>query len=306
MAPYDGNVLIAGATGFIGTHLTRYLPHVRVLSRNASRATERFASSDIQITGGVYEWDPATKQIAPEILDGIDAVINLAGVSVAQGRWTRSRKASILKSRLDATGTIVTGLNTHTHNVRSLISASAVGYYGTCADTIIKESHTCGTDFLAEVCKQWESATAESPIRVAIPRIGIVLGPDGGALPKMALPFKFYVGGKLGSGSNWMPWIHIDDLVGIFNHLLSSDFDGPCNATAPNPETNATFTKALAQALNRPALFPVPRFMLRLLVGEFTDALFASQRTDAFRIISSGFEFRFPEIREALANIYGR
>ena len=216
-------------------------------------------------------------------------------------------KRQILQSRLDATNTLISALSSTQHRVQSLISASAVGYYGSCGNQLLTEDTEPGTDFLADVCQKWEDAAhpdIADTVRVVTPRIGIVLGPDGGALPKMAFPFKLFVGGKLGNGKHWMPWIHIDDLVGLFNHLLASSISGPVNATAPNPVTNAEFTRQLAGALKRPALFPVPRFVLRLLVGEFTDALFASQRTDATRAVSDGYVFGFPDLKSALHDLY--
>ena len=307
MAPYKGTVLIAGATGFIGTYLVRFLPHVRVLTRDANAARSTLNKYGLVASEGIAQWAPDNSALDASVLDGVDAVINLAGVSVADGRWTKARKRSILQSRLDATNTLISALSSTQHRVQSLISASAVGYYGSCGNQFLTEDTEPGTDFLADVCKKWEDAAhpdIADTVRVVTPRIGIVLGPDGGALPKMAFPFKLFVGGKLGNGKHWMPWIHIDDLVGLFNHLLASSISGPVNATAPNPVTNAEFTRQLAGALKRPALFPVPRFMLRLLVGEFTDALFASQRTDATRAVSDGYVFGFPDLKSALHDLY--
>ena len=307
MAPYKGTVLIAGATGFIGTYLVRFLPHVRVLTRDANAARSTLNKYGLVASEGIAQWAPDKSSLDASVLDGVDAVINLAGVSVADGRWTKARKRSILQSRLDATNTLISALSSTQHRVQSLISASAVGYYGSCGNQFLTEDTAPGTDFLADVCKKWEDAAhpdIADTVRVVTPRIGIVLGPDGGALPKMAFPFKLFVGGKLGNGKHWMPWIHIDDLVGLFNHLLASSISGPVNATAPNPVTNAEFTRQLAGALKRPALFPVPRFVLRLLVGEFTDALFASQRTDATRAVSDGYVFGFPDLKSALHDLY--
>ena len=307
MAPYKGTVLIAGATGFIGTHLVRFLPHVRVLTRDANAARSTLDKYGLVASEGIAQWAPDNSSLDASVLDGVDAVINLAGVSVADGRWTKARKRSILQSRLDATNTLISALSSTQHRVQSLISASAVGYYGSCGNQLLTEDTEPGTDFLADVCQKWEDAAhpdIADTVRVVTPRIGIVLGPDGGALPKMAFPFKLFVGGKLGNGKHWMPWIQIDDLVGLFNHLLASSISGPVNATAPNPVTNAEFSRQLAGALKRPALFPVPRFVLRLLVGEFTDALFASQRTDATRAVSDGYVFGFPDLKSALHDLY--
>lgn len=307
MAPYEGTVLIAGATGFIGTHLARFLPKVRVLSRDANSAQATLDKCNVRVSEGIFQWEPGDSPLDASVLDGVDAIINLAGVSVADGRWTKARKRSILQSRLDATSTLVSALLTTKHEVQSLISASAVGYYGSCGDQILTEDTEPGTDFLANVCKKWEDAAqteVTDGVRVVTPRIGIVLGPDGGALPKMAVPFKLFVGGKLGKGKHWMPWIHIHDLVGLFSHLLTSSISGAINATAPTPVINAEFTRELASRLKRPGLFPVPRFVLRLLVGEFTDALFASQRTDATKAVSDGFQFTYPDLRSALKEIY--
>ena len=256
MAPYKGTVLIAGATGFIGTHLVRFLPHVRVLTRDANAARSTLDKYGLVASEGIAQWAPDNSSLDASVLDGVDAVINLAGVSVADGRWTKARKRSILQSRLDATNTLISALSSTQHRVQSLISASAVGYYGSCGNQLLTEDTEPGTDFLADVCQKWEDAAhpdIADTVRVVTPRIGIVLGPDGGALPKMAFPFKLFVGGKLGNGKHWMPWIHIDDLVGLFNHLLASSISGPVNATAPNPVTNAEFSRQLAGALERPA-----------------------------------------------------
>ena len=307
MTPYEGTVLIAGATGFIGTHLARFLPHVRVLTRDTNAARSTLSKYGISVSEGIVKWAPDKSPLDASVLDGVDAIINLAGVSVADGRWTKRRKRSILQSRLDATNTLISALSSTQHRVQSLISASAVGYYGSCGNQFLTEDTEPGTDFLADVCKKWEDAAQPDTadiVRVVTPRIGIVLGPDGGALPKMAFPFKLFVGGKLGNGKHWMPWIQIDDLVGLFNHLLTSSISGPVNATAPNPVTNAEFTRQLAGSLKRPALFPVPRFVLRLLVGEFANALFASQRTDVTKAVNDGYAFRFPELKSALHELY--
>jgi hypothetical protein len=237
-------------------------------------------------------------------------VVNLAGESVAQ-RWTAAARERILSSRVQATRGLVAALHDQpgAESPRVLVSASAVGYYGSRGDDVLTEQAAPASDFLASVCVGWEEEArgAESfGVRVVTPRIGVVLGPDGGALQQMMLPFKMGVGGRLGSGQQWMSWIHLDDLIALIEFAIATPaLHGPVNATAPHPVTNAEFTRELAAALHRPAIFPVPAFTLKLLFGEMSQVLLGSQRAIPEAAVRAGFEFRYSDVGLALAASLG-
>jgi uncharacterized protein (TIGR01777 family) len=291
-------ILVAGGSGFLGGRLRHTLQadghQVRILTRAPRRDGDIRWRADTSDSGW---WDALT---------GTDAVINLAGTSIAGGRWTAARKAAIRDSRLRATRAIVAGLD-GTRTGAALVSSSAVGYYGPRGDEPLTEDAEPGSDFLAGVCRDWEHAALEtrSAARVVLLRTGLVLARDGGALPPMALPFRFGAGGRLGSGRQVMSWIHVDDWVGIVRWALATPAaTGPINLTAPAPVTNAVFTRALAAALHRPAIVPAPAFALRLLLGEMADALLlGGQRVVPQKAIESGYRFRFATIDEALRDI---
>jgi uncharacterized protein (TIGR01777 family) len=236
-------------------------------------------------------------------LDGIagaDAVVHLAGEPVAQ-RWTKEARAKIRSSRVEGTRRLVEAMRANPPRV--LVSASAVGYYGSRGDQRLTESSSPGDDFLSGICLEWEREARKAEefgVRVVCLRNGVVLG-NGGALEKMIPPFKFGVGGKIGDGKQWMPWIHLEDAVGLIEFAISSSMlRGAVNATAPNPVTNREFTRELASALHRPAMFPVPKLALRLLFGEMAEMLYASQRVIPEVAIGAGYEFRFPDLHAAL------
>jgi len=276
------NVAITGASGFIGSSLAEHLRRsghiVRALSLRAA--------------------------LPPDALAGVNAVINLAGEPVAQ-RWTISARDRILRSRIEGTQALVAAMRTQPPQV--LISASAVGYYGSRGDEILTESAPPARDFLGRVAVAWEEvAQAAEPlgVRVARIRIGVVLGKGGGALSKMLLPFRLGVGGRLGSGKQWMSWIHIDDLMELIAFLMKeSTVRGVFNATSPFPVTNREFTQALAEAVHRPAIIPVPAFALRLALGEMAEIVLASQRAIPDAAQRAGFVFKHPDIYAALAQI---
>jgi len=276
------NVAITGASGFIGSSLAEHLRRsghiVRALSLRAA--------------------------LPPDALAGVNAVINLAGEPVAQ-RWTISARDRILRSRIEGTQALVAAMRTQPPQV--LISASAVGYYGSRGDEILTESAPPARDFLGRVAVAWEEvAQAAEPlgVRVARIRIGVVLGKGGGALSKMILPFRLGVGGQLGSGKQWMSWIHIDDLMELIAFLMKeSTVRGVFNATSPFPVTNREFTQALAEAVHRPAIIPVPAFALRLALGEMAEIVLASQRAIPDAAQRAGFVFKHPDIYAALAQI---
>ena len=233
--------------------------------------------------------------------------MHLAGESVAEGRWTTAQKARIRDSRVIGTRNLVQGIGQATHKPRVLVSASAVGYYGDRGDEELTESAPPADDFLAQVCIEWERealAAEAMGVRVALARTGIVLGAGGGSLAKMLTPFKLGAGGPLGSGRQWMPWIHVADLARLYLHAAdTASITGPMNAVAPNPVHNSEFTKLLARQLHRPAFMPAPYLGLRLVFGEFAQVLFASQRVIPKVALDTGFVFQYPELAGALREI---
>lgn len=245
----------------------------------------------------------------PDALSGYDAVVHLAGAGIADARWSDARKREILDSRRLGTRAVVEGLRKADPRPSVLVSASAVGYYGPSGDAIRSEDAPAGDDFLAEVCKVWEQeaeAVEALGVRLVKARFGIVLSPDGGALAKMMPAFKLGVGGRLGSGDQYMAWIHIDDAAAAVLHLIDDpEARGPFNVSAPNPVDNRTFTKALGNALGRPTVLPVPAFGLKALFGEMSLALLTGQRAIPKRLDDSDFEFKFPYVDQALEELVG-
>ena len=298
------NITITGATGFIGRRLIERLgaePHqLHALSR---RTNIKFGETAVWIT----KWDPLGEDPPEESIVNADAIVHLAGEPVAQ-RWTAEAKNSIRASRVAGTQRLVHALSALPRRPAVLVCASAIGIYGSRGEEILTESSALGNDFLAEVCQEWEkqAMAAESlGMRVARIRTGVVLGKGGGALQKMLPPFKAFVGGKIGSGKQWMSWIHLDDLVGVICHALTNPMSGAFNGTAPNPVTNAAFTSELARALGRPALFPVPGFALKALFGEMAEMLLGGQRVLPRATEAAGYRFQYPELGAALRDILG-
>lgn len=299
-------ILITGATGVIGGAICERLVgaghQIVVLSRRAS---------GVKVSGiQSFRWDPEKELPPAEALKGVEAVIHLAGEPVAGGRWTPELKRRIHSSRVLGTRNLVEGLRRESVPPRVLIGASAVGYYGDRGEEQLDEYSSPGTGFLSEVCQDWEleyGKAADAGIRVAMVRIGVVLSPTGGALEKMLPPFRFGLGGRLGTGRQWFPWIHIDDIVGLFEFaLLNESVHGPLNGVAPEVLTNDQFTHRLAKALHRPVFLPVPEFALRLLTGEMAAVVLASQRVSPRVPIDAGYLFRFPSIETALRDILRR
>jgi hypothetical protein len=238
-------------------------------------------------------------------LAGADAVIHLAGEPVAQ-RWNDEVKRRIRDSRIEGTRSLVDAIARLAQRPKVLVSASAIGIYGDRGDEILTENSGPGTGFLAEICQGWEaeaSRAATLGLRVATLRIGFVLGKNGGALATILPAFRAFAGGRLGSGRQWMPWIHIDDVAGLFMHALTRDVSGVWNATSPNPVTNIDFTRELAAAVHRPALFPAPSFALKLMFGEFAEHMLDSARVVPEAALNSGFNFRYPDLEPALADL---
>ena len=294
-------IAITGATGLIGRALSAFLRedghHVTRLSRRPS------LGSDLSV------WDPDTG--VAESVEDAEAVVHLAGENIAGGRWTPDRKQRILDSRVVGTKRLCESLAALSSPPPTLITASAIGFYGDRGNEIVDEASPPGQGFLPEVCQAWEAATApahDRGIRTVHLRIGIVLTPNGGALQKMLLPFKLGAGGILGSGSQYMPWVALDDVLNATLHVLTNDqVTGPVNAVAPGIVTNRDFTKTLGRVLRRPTLIPTPGFVIRLAFGEMADALLlGGARVVPTRLAESGFEFGYPALENALRHVLER
>jgi len=301
-------VVITGGSGLIGSAVARELGgaghEVVVLSRDPSKVT-------LPPNTRAVEWDGKTGEGWASLLDAGTAIVHLAGESIAAGRWTAEKKRRIRASRVESGAAVMAAIRKAKEKPRVLLQGSAVGYYGPCGDEVVTESHPPGPpgqDFLAEVCVEWETSTAEAEslgVRRAELRTGVVLSGDGGALPKMALPFRLGAGGPLGGGRQWFPWIHLADEVGAIRFLLErEDARGPFNLTAPEPLTNRDFSRALGRALHRPSLAPAPGFALRLVLGEMADMLLHGQRAVPQRLLEMGYVFRYPEALAALRNLF--
>ncbi|MEZ5351941.1 MAG: TIGR01777 family oxidoreductase [Bryobacteraceae bacterium] len=295
-------VILTGATGFIGTHLVPQLE----AAGHTTHLLGRSPKPGLSAGSGFSIWDPAKGPPPADAFQDADAVIHLAGEPVAQ-RWSPDVKRRIRSSRVDATAQLIAAIAASPRKPAVFLSASAVGYYGDRGDEVLTESSAPANGFLPSVCVEWEKAASEATqlgIRVALLRTGIVLGKGGGALAQMLTPFKVGLGGRLGSGKQWMPWIHMTDMCALYLAALDNPaLSGPVNAVSPNPVRNDDFTAALGRALARPALLPVPEFAIRLLYGEMSQILFASQRVVPRAAQASGFEFRQPEIFGALKDL---
>ncbi len=293
--------LITGGTGLLGRELLANLPDAVVSSRGPATTGSKLGSVR------AVRWDPAREAAPREAFQGVEAIFNLAGEPVAEGRWTEEKKRRIRDSRVAGTRNLVAGLRALDPKPKVLVCASAVGYYGDRGDEELNESSQAGRGFLAEVCAEWEreALAAESfGVRVVCVRIGIVLAPGGGALARMITPFKLGAGGRLGSGKQWMPWIHIDDAVGVLLHAArTAGVRGAINAVSPHPVTNAEFTRALAHALHRPAFLQVPKTVLRIAFGEMSEILMASQRVLPHVAGRTGYAFKHTELEGALAAV---
>jgi len=296
--------LVTGATGFVGPRLLRLLDKPTVVTRDPDRARRSIG----HLVGRIVRWDPMQGAVPAEAFEGVDAVFHLAGESVAASRWTAKQKARIRDSRVIGTRHLVQGIAHAAHKPAVLVSASAVGYYGSRGDEELTESASPADDFLAEVCVAWEReamAAEQQGVRVVTARTGIVLGSGaGGALAKMLTPFKLGAGGPLGNGRQWMPWVHVADLARLYVHAAdTASIRGPMNAVAPHPVRNSEFTKVLARQLHRPAFMPAPYLGLRLVFGEFAQVLFASQRVIPRVALDTGFVFQYPDLASALREI---
>jgi uncharacterized protein len=300
-------ILVTGSTGLVGRALVSELKltghTVCRLVRPETNQAEGRGSEGFDVT-----WNPVTGELG-EAAVGADAVVNLAGASIAEGRWTTERKKELRRSRVDSTWALVNALSKMAARPRVLVSASAVGFYGNRGDEILTEESSPGGGFLSELSKEWETEAVKGEalgIRVVRMRFGVILGRDGGGLPQMARPFRLGVGGRIGSGQQWMSWISLEDVVGILRLALENGtVRGAVNVVSPQPVRNEKFTAALAKALHRPALFPAPAFALRLVLGEMADALLlSSQRVVPAQLEKLGYEFLDADLSAKLSQLF--
>lgn len=290
-------ILVSGGSGLIGSAL---LPHLYSRGYDVARLVRGPATGKEQIS-----WDPA-QPLSADAVSGFDAVIHLAGESII-GRWSAAKKAKIRESRVAGTRHLAEALAHSKRKPLVWVCGSAIGYYGSRGDDVLSENSAPGTGFLPDLCRDWESATKpaiDAGIRTAQIRTGIVLSAKGGALAKMLPPFKLGLGGRLGDGRQWMSWIDMQDMVGGILHILKVDLlQGPVNMVAPKPVTNAEFTQTLAGVLSRPAIFPVPAFVIKAAMGEMGESvLLGSQRVEAARLVGTGYPFRFTDLQASLRN----
>jgi uncharacterized protein len=305
-------IAITGATGLVGSALTKALAAENHTVIRLTRSQEQKRAS-ISLPGVVdFPWDPQSGEFSQSpdspIANGVDAVVNLAGAPIVEGRWTDARKKVLRSSRIDTTRALVSAIGKLQPRPGVLVSASATGYYGDRGEEVLAENGSAGKGFLADLAKEWEAEAHQAErlgVRVAIMRFGIILAKEGGALPAMMKPLKLGVGGKLGDGQQWMSWVALEEVVAIIRRAAHDDsFAGPFNVVAPEPIRNADFTKVLAQVLHRPAFFAAPKFALRLAMGEMADeAILASQRAVPAALQQHGYKFLHTDLRSTLQSI---
>ncbi|MBS4033115.1 MAG: TIGR01777 family oxidoreductase [Ignavibacterium sp.] len=299
-------IIVTGATGLIGKKLSRALTdrgdEVTVFTRNTDSAKKT-----IPFVKSFVKWNYKNPDEWKNHLDGKDAIVHLAGINLFSRRWNENFKKKIVESRELSTRNLVQSLGDCKEKPEVFISASGVGYYGDGGETKLTEDSSKGNDFLADVCNVWEHESRKADdygIRNVQVRTGIVLSPEDGALKQMLLPFKLFIGGSLGSGKQWFPWIHIDDMVEIYIHAIDNkNIYGPVNAANPNIVRMKEFAKTLGKVLKRPSLFPVPEFVLRIVVGEVAETVVTGQRVNVDKLLISGYEFEFVNLEEALRGL---
>jgi len=301
------DIVVAGGTGFIGRRLCeRLLDHghrVTVLTRRRAEAERLFGA-----TVKAVEWDAAMSGQWEAALQGAQGVVNLAGASIADARWTDARKRQLVESRVNATRALVRAAARLSVKPLVFLNASGIGFYGPQDDRVIDETGAAGHGFLAELCVRWESAAQEAAaqgIRTVCLRTGLVLGNDGGALPRMALPFRFFLGGPVMPGTQWVSWIHRDDLTGLIEWaMVTPGVSGPVNAVAPSPVTMTEFCTTLGRVMRRPSWLPVPEFVLKRGLGELGSLMTTGQRVKPAKAEREGYRFRHPSLEEALRDIF--
>lgn len=297
------HILITGGTGLLGKKLTKRLLDNGYAVSHLSRSP----GTDARVA--TYLWDVSKGQIDKHCIDGVDTVIHLAGTGIADKRWTDERKKEIIETRTKSIALVYEVLRKNPHSVTSVISASGVGYYSDRGDEIMTETCSPAHDFMGRCCVEWENAVSEGEklgLRVVKFRTGVVLSTRGGALPKLGAPVKFGLGAALGNGKQWMPWIHERDAVNMYLFAINnSELTGVYNMAAPDPATNKQLTKAIAEVLKRPFWLPnVPAFALKLALGEMSTVVLGSTNTSAKKIKAAGFSFSYPDLIEALKDLY--
>ena len=299
-------IVIAGGTGLIGSKIVKRLTNegnsVIILTRGIKKSL-------LQDNNRIkyVQWNPAIVGSWTDHLSGADAVINLSGESIAGKKWSDKQKEKIIQSRIIPTGTLVSGMEQISPRPGLLLNASAVGYYGNVEVGEVDESYPAGEGFLANTCKRWEKESLKASaldVRVVNLRIGMVLSREGGALPRLLQPFRFFVGGHFGNGNQWMPWIHIDDLVSAVCFILNKhEIYGPVNGVSPSPVTMKQFSKILGKVMEKPSAIPVPAFVLKLMLGEMAEMLLTGQKAVPKKLLEYGFQFHFTKLDEALKNL---
>lgn len=302
-------ILITGATGSIGQNLVQTLAargdEIIVLTGNRKKA-----ESKLPLVNKIIEWNYEQIDEWKNELNGVDAVVHLAGANLGAKRWNESYKRLCYNSRIISTGNLVEAIKSVERKPKVFISSSAVGIYGNRSDEVLDENSLAGNDFMTDICKDWEKEAEkveQSGVRRVSIRTGLVLQKDEGVLKKLTLPFKFFIGGPLGNGRQWFPWIHIDDIVGIYIHAIDNvNLNGPINAASPEIVRMKDFAKTFGKVLKRPSVFPVPKIAMKIVAGEVADYAVMSQRTSVDKILNTGYKFRFENLEDALKDLLNR